>query len=80
MQKGMEGSMATTQWAHNIAFMAMVSLLIKLVLVLLQSYGRDSFCMVVWLGFKIVVTSISPLGLNTNLVYFNGGIMPCLDA
>ena len=72
--------MAKTQWAHSIAFMAMVSLLIKLVLVLLRSCGRASFRMVVWLGFNTVVNSISPSGLNTNLVYFNGGVMPCLDA
>ena len=78
--KGIEGRMATTQWAHCIAFVAMVSLLIKLVLVLLRPCGRASFRMVILLGFNTVANLISPSGLNTDLVYFNGGVMPCLDA
>ena len=80
VSKGIEGSMATIEWAHNVGFMAMIILLIKLVLVLLRSCGRDSFRMVVWLGFNTVANSISPSGLNTDLVYFNGGVMTCLDA
>ena len=66
----MEGSVATTQWAHNISFVAMVILLINIVLVLLRSCGRALFHMVVWLGFNIVENSIFPSGLNTDLVYF----------
>ena len=72
--------MAMTLLAPSIAFMAMVSLLINLVLILLRSHGRASFHMVVWLGFNTVANSISPSGLNTDLVYFNGVVMPCLDA
>ena len=68
--KGIEGSMATIQWAHRITFVAMVSLLIKLVIVLLRSCGRATFCIVVWLGFNTVANSISASSLNTDLVYY----------
>ena len=61
--------MATTQLAHSIAFVAMISLLVKLMLFLLRSCGRTMFGMVVWLGFNAVANSISPLGLNIDLVY-----------
>ena len=63
------GKHATTQLAHSIAFVAMIILLIKLMLVLLRSCGRTMFHMVVWLGFNVVANSISPSGLNTDLVY-----------
>jgi len=48
--KGMEGSVATTQLAPNVSFVATVSLLIELMLVTLQSCGRATFCMVVLAG------------------------------
>ena len=67
--KRKEGSMATTQLALSIAFMATVSLLIKLMLVTLQSCGRAMFRPVAWLGFDVVAKSIFPLSLNTDLVY-----------
>ena len=63
--------MATTQLAHSFAFMATVSLLIKLMLVTLQSCGRAMFRLVVWLGFDAVAKLISPSGLNTDLLILN---------
>ena len=62
--------MATTQLDPSVVFMATVSLLIKLMLVTLQSYGRAMFQLVVWLGFDDVVKSISPSGFEYRLGYF----------
>ena len=62
--------MATTQLAHSVAFMAMVSLLIKLVLLLLRSCGRATFYIVVWLGFNTLENSIFSFGLEYKLSLF----------
>ena len=62
--------MATTLLAPSIAFMAMVSLLIKLLLVTIQSCGRATFRPVVWLGFDAVAESILPSGFEYRLCYF----------
>ena len=61
--------MATTLLAPGVAFVATVSLLIKLMLVTLQSCAMGLFRLVVWLGFDVVVKTNFPSGLDTHLVY-----------
>ena len=59
-----------TPLAPSITIMVTVSLQIKIMLVNLQSYGRATFLLVVWLGFDVVAKLISPLGFEYKLGYF----------